>query len=309
MASSQQSTFLLSAADVSWGTRECFNFNVNDVAANLGDEYFVFEVPSADFSSTLVEYYLWFNLDAGGTDPAIAGKTGIEIALTTGEDEAAVALAIANGISSPALRVSLDSNVSPQTTVVIEAEFKGPIVTPVADVSTGFTFNRARIGLGGNLGRTSGGIEVTMETTSATILSDQSAQLILDEFYTGQSVEATMSFLEMTPANWRTIVGSVVGDVYTPPSGTELVGFGESRLYQSFFDLGGELVLHPSRFAASDRSYDITFWKSVPKPGSINFSGEEAQTMEVTFSALLDSGVQDRINLMAFGDSSQDVSA
>ena len=55
MASSQQSTFLLSAADVSWGTRECFNFNVNDVASNLGDDYFEFEVPQADFSSTLIQ--------------------------------------------------------------------------------------------------------------------------------------------------------------------------------------------------------------------------------------------------------------
>ena len=67
--------------------------------------------------------------------------------------------------------------------------------------------------------------------------------------------------------------------------------------------------MHPSRFEDSDKSYDITFFKSAPKPASINFSGEEAQVMEVTFTALLDSSVQEAINLMAFGDSSQDVRA
>jgi hypothetical protein len=48
-------------------------------------------------------------------------------------------------------------------------------------------------------------------------------------------------------------------------------------------------------------------WKSVPKPASINFSGEEPQVMEVTFTALADRGIEAAINLMAFGDSEQDV--
>ena len=113
----------------------------------------------------------------------------------------------------------------------------------------------------------------------------------------------------MTPERWETIVSSVTGDSYTPMGGTKLVGYGESRLYQSFFDLGGQLILHPTRKEASDREYDINLWKCVPKPNSINFSGDSAQTMEVTFTALADREVQEEINLMSFGDGEQDVRA
>lgn len=309
MASSSQSTFLLSAANVSWGRRDCYTVKVNDAAVDLDGEYYNVDAPSSDFGSSSL-FYVWFNLDGGSTDPAPAGRSGIEIAVSTGEDAAAVALALSNELEAiNEFRSKLDPSDSTSQTVIMEAAFKGPVDNAAADVDSGVSITRQREGLGGELGKTSGGVEITMETTSATIQSDQTGQIVLDEFYTGQTVEVSTSFLEMTPANWETIVGSVVGDTYTPSGGTQLTGFGESRLYSSFFDLGGELVLHPIKFDASDKSNDITLFKSVPKPASYNYSGEEASSMEVTFTALLDGEVKDAINLMAFGDSSQDVRA
>lgn len=304
MASSSESSFLLSAADVSWGTRECNAITVGVAATALGGKYFEVDALSSDFG-TNVEYYVWFDLDGGSVDPAPAGKTAIEVDVVTGDTAAQVATK---------LQVVLEAHANFRSTVsgavvIMEGEFKGAVTTAAVDVDTTFTFARNRVGLGGDLGRTSGGVEVTLEAQSVQIVSDQTGALVLDEVFTGSAVSASMSLLEMTAERWETIVGSVTGDTYTPSGGTQLVGYGESRLYQSFFDLGGELVLHPTRLAASDKSKDITFFKSAPKPASYNFSGEEASVMEVEFVALADRGIQSAINLMAFGDSSQDVRA
>lgn len=307
MASSSSSSFLLSAANVSWGTRECYTVLVNNVAADLDGEHFLIDALSSNFG-TNVEYYAWFS-DGVAADPAPAGKTAIIIDISAATSEVDVAAAILLVFEAHAsFRAKLDIADSSNVTVIIEAEFKGAITNIAADVDSLVTITQRRIGLGGDLGKTSqDGVEVTMETSSVEIKADQTGELVLDEVLVGQSVSASMSLIEMTAARWKSIVGSVAGDAFTPSGGTELVGFGTTRLYSSLLDLGGELVLHPTRKAASDKSFDITFFKSAPKPGSINFSGSEVQAMEVEFNALLDSDIQEAIRLMAFGDTSQDV--
>ena len=305
MANVQGTKFLLSAADVTWVRNQRLCVEVTAAASALDAKYFTIDAPASDGGSSNL-YYVWFNLDAGSVDPAPAGRTAIEVAVTTGETTTQVASALQAAMEAEAdFRAKLSS--SDVNAVIIDTEFGGSVDNAPADVDTTFTFLLQKSGLGGSLGRTSGGIEVSMESNSVQINSDQTGALVLDDIITGQTVEATMSLLEMTPERWETIVGSVTGDTYTPSGGTQVVGFGESRLYSSLFDLGGRLVMHPTRLAASDKSYDITFPLSAPKPSSINFSGEEPQLMEVTFTALLDSDTNTAVNLMVFGDSSQDL--
>lgn len=307
MASSSSSSFLLSAADVSWGRRECYTVKVNDLAADMDGEYFLIDALSDDFGSN-VEYYVWF--DGGGADPAPAGKTAIAVDISGDTSAADVASSLQAAMEAQAnFRSKLDSADSNNETVIIEGQYKGAITNQAADVDSGVTITRQREGLGGSLGKTSGGVEISFETQSVQILSDQRAQLPEDEVIQGVTAECSMSLMEMSEERFETVVGSVTGDTYTPAGGSQLSGFGDSRLYASLFDLGGELTLHPTRFAASDRAKDVTFWKCAPKPGSLNFSGEDPQVLEVTFTALIDSDVQSAINLVAFGDGEQDVRA
>ena len=225
MASSSSSTFLLSAANVSWGRRECYELDLAGISAvSLDGKYFTVDALSSDFG-TNVEYYVWFDLDAGSVDPAPAGKTAIEVDIVTGDSESVMAGKLQAALEAEAdFRSIIGSSANK---VIMEGEFKGEVSAAAADVDSAIVIVRNRVGLGGDLGKTSGGIEVAMETTSATIQSDQTGQLILEEVYTGQTAEATMSFLEMTPERWESIVGSVVGDTYTPSGGTQLTGFGE----------------------------------------------------------------------------------
>jgi hypothetical protein len=305
MANVQGSTFLLSAADVTWVRREGTCIDVNsDASANDGT-YFLIDAP-ASHGGASQGFYVWFDLDGVATDPAVAGRTGISVTTATGETDAQVASALASALDANAnFYAKVDSD--DQFLVLIKSFYGGAVDAPATDGDTGFDFVQTSSGLGGNLGKTSGGTEIAMEAQSAQIFADQTGQIPQDEVFIGSSVEVTVSLLEMTPARWKTLVGSVTGDTFTPAGGTELTGYGTSRLYQSFFELGGQLILHPSRKDASDRTLDITLWKCAPKPASYNFSGEEASTMEVTFTALPDSDVESAINLMSFGDHDQDV--
>ena len=146
MAGSTQSSFLLSAADVSWGRRECNAITVTVAAAALDGNYFEVDALSSNFG-TNVEYYVWFDLDASSVDPAPAGKTAIEVDVVTGDTAAIVA-----GKLQAVLEAHADfrSTVS-GTEVVMEGEFKGAITNVAVDVDTTFTFARNRIGLGGDL--------------------------------------------------------------------------------------------------------------------------------------------------------------
>jgi hypothetical protein len=305
MATVTGSTIQLSAADVTWGRRQrtCVAL-LSQSAGSYDGTYFTIEAPSS-ISGPSVSYYVWFDLDNASVDPA-PGGTGIEVDVTTGDAASAIATALAAAVGADAnFRAIVDPSNNAQ--VLIDSEFIGKVDNDAADNNTTLDIQVTSSGIGGDLGKTSGGIEIAIEQEKIDITADQTGGIILDSVIRGAAVSVTMSLLEMTPERWENVVGSVSGDVFTPPGGTQLVGFGESRVYQSLFELGGELVLHPTRRAASDRSYDVVLWKSAPVPSSYNFSGEDPTLLEVEFVGLANREVESAINILAFGDNQQDV--
>lgn len=71
--------------------------------AQLANKYFT-------ISSPTVDYYVLFNLDAGGVDPAPAGKTAIPVAITTGNSTSTMATAAAAAIDALAAFISTASS-------------------------------------------------------------------------------------------------------------------------------------------------------------------------------------------------------
>lgn len=67
---------------------------VADIAGNLAGKYFTFNNAN---DNTM--YYIWYNVSGTGTDPAIAGKSGIEVFLNTGDSANEVALKTNNALS------------------------------------------------------------------------------------------------------------------------------------------------------------------------------------------------------------------
>lgn len=65
------------------------------VNSNLNNSYFT--ISSAD---DLINYYVWFNVNGEGVDPAIANKTGVEVAIAASAADTAVASALETALDA-----------------------------------------------------------------------------------------------------------------------------------------------------------------------------------------------------------------
>jgi hypothetical protein len=294
----------LEAASVRWGKAHCrsllFPANTANVLAGL---YLPINYMDADLGK--VNGYVWFD-DGVETDPAPTGLTLISaIDVVSGDSAAVVAASFKTAIDALDPKVVKVLSVT-SATAVLENKYIGAITAETDPDTTGVTNTTLVAGVGLDLGDTAEGIELAMEVSTTDINSNQKGGLVLDSIYQGSSASISMSLLELNEERFELLVGQVTGDTVTPASGTTVTGYGESRLFQSLLNLGGQLILHPIRLAANDRSRDVIFWKSAPVPTSINYDGTAAQVMAVDFVAYLDTTKKTAINLFLRGDWTQD---
>lgn len=66
-----------------------------DTAGSLNSSYWTFQ--SAEDAH---KYYAWYNVDSGGTDPAVTGRTGIEVDIASGDTANTVASATRTALSA-----------------------------------------------------------------------------------------------------------------------------------------------------------------------------------------------------------------
>lgn len=301
----------LEAANVKWGKLHCRSFTTVANTANvLAGKY----LPVNYLTPGLVEVtgYVWFD-DGVESDPAPSGLTLIgAVSVTSGDVASVVASAMKTTLDAAVVTGTIKA-FKPSTVsgavITVENKFIGAVSEETDPDSTGIVDEIVRVGLGVDLGATSEGIELSMEAQVVEIKSNQTGEIISEEIYVGSSASLSMSLLEVSKERFDLLVGEVTGDTLTPSGGTKLAGFGESRLYQSLSDLGGQLILHPIRLPVTDYSSDVIFWKSAPKPSSLNFDGTAPQVMAVDFTAYLDQSVDTKINLFAKGDWTQSVDA
>jgi hypothetical protein len=106
---------------------------VADVGGSLNSTYFQFD--------TLKDrYYVWFNINSAGVDPAIAGRTGIEVAGATGATADTLATAFVTALSLAVQRGELTaSNASGVVTTTLTEV--GEVTDPSDAGSSGVTFS------------------------------------------------------------------------------------------------------------------------------------------------------------------------
>lgn len=111
---------------------------VADVAGSLNDTYFLLDTPDS------ADYYVWFNVDAGGTDPEIAGRTGVEVAISADDADTVVAAALQAALDPlPNMAATVLGAV---VTVTNDAEGPAPDAADGA-APTGFTFDTTAQGV------------------------------------------------------------------------------------------------------------------------------------------------------------------
>lgn len=102
--------------------------------SNLNSAYFLLDSPSTD-------YYVWYNVDSQGVDPAISGRTGVEVALVAMDSDSSVASATATEIDG----LSAFSAGAVGALVTITAASSGD-VPDTTDGNTGFSFSTSTQG-------------------------------------------------------------------------------------------------------------------------------------------------------------------
>jgi hypothetical protein len=118
---SYTNTFTGAARNVDTVTAEA------DVAGSLNNKYFWFYIATT-------QHYVWFNVNAGGADPSVAG-TAHEVAFATGANAATVGAAIVAVIDAIA-----SISASGTTNMLIEVDAVGVVTAAVYDGNSGFTF-------------------------------------------------------------------------------------------------------------------------------------------------------------------------
>lgn len=297
--STTETNIRLEAVNAYFGKKQCRKVTaVADVADSLLDTYFDLNYIDGDFQE--VQGYVYFD-----TDPVISGKTAIgPVARTTGDSAEVIAAAIKTAIDASGALVQVAVS-SAEVTIENRAPFA---ITAEADSgATGFTFEVLQAGSGAKLGKTAeGGSSVTLEAQTFEVRSDQTGQNLLDDISTGTNASVEMGIIELTKEQFELMIGSATGDIITGGS-SNITGYGESRLYQSLFALGGTLVLRPIRLEGTqDYTSDVIMHKCAPQPSDINYSGSDQQVLNVTFKPYLDANVDKKVNLIAFGDWTQD---
>lgn len=295
MACDVRSTgIILEPMYLSWGKRNTTCVTPTG-AAGVSDHFLI--------SSLLTDYYVWYDTTGADPDPAVAGRTGLQVDVSADNTVSGIITATTAVLETSEFWVTTSSD---GLSMKIENKNVGAPLSVSADGDTTWTIATDIAGVGGDLGKTED-VEVAIDQEFLEILASQTGAIKLDEILTSISATVSTELLEMSVAQWELIVGEGLGGKYTPGAGTQVVGYGTGSLNRSSFDRAGELVMHPVSRATSDKSRDITLPLTLPKLESVNFSGTERQAGAVSFESLIDDSKNANINLFVFGDSSQDL--
>jgi len=100
-----------------------------------GSDYFY-------ISKTDTDYYVWFDIDSGGTDPAVTGRTGIEVDISADDTAATIATALQTALNAIS---GITATVSSET-VTVTIDTAGAVQSETLDVDTKFIFNTTTYG-------------------------------------------------------------------------------------------------------------------------------------------------------------------
>ena len=266
-----------------------------DVASSLNNDYFFI------YSGANAKFHVWFNVGGAGVDPAPSGSTGITVAIAANASASAVASAVQAAVDGNANFVA---SVQESTKVLITADAVGETDDYGGGTVVGFTFTQCQEGGNINFGYLEGDIEVALEESTNEVTAHQTGPELLAELRQGKSAEITMTLKECDAENLKNVF-SASGGAYTPSGGTELFGWGSLKQGQSTVVAAKRLILHPVVLGDTEYTRDLCFWKAYPLPDTLTFSGENPQTLSVTFKCYRDDSKPEEINFFSYGDWTQ----
>ncbi len=268
-----------------------------DVAGSMNNKYFFFHTAAG------VKHYVYFNINSAGADPAISGATAHEVTGATGATGTALAAAAA-AVIGPITGLDSTSSGATLTITQTSAGYTQPIYIGVGTFSalTMVTQGDAEA----EVGYIDGDIEFTPGEEREDVTSHQTGKSKLGGITVGFNPKIKLTLKETSAAQLRKAF--VMPGASLTPSGassTEVFGFGSGKMFNSNFSRQAKLRLHPQVLSSSDKTRDVTFWKTYPILSSLNFSGEKILMLPLEFEVFQDTSKNSLIDYFCIGDSSQ----
>jgi len=287
MACNAANNVAISPVNILWQIEASHQITtVADVAGSLDGKYF----------NLMSTHYVWFDTGVS-VDPAPAGKTGLQVIITSGDSAAIIAGLMSTAIDGDA---GFSSSVS-GAEVTAKAAAIG-LQDDSADVDAGISVDICRRGKDLDLGLLEGDIELSASPANFIVKAHQTGVTPLAALYQGmETAEISTTMLETTSSKLEDIYGFYGGE-YNP--GTKTFGVGTSKQGQNLLVDSARLVLRPVN--AVDNITDTVLMLAVPVPGSLLFSGENPKTLSVTWQGFADTSYASNItNIITFGDAFQ----
>lgn len=285
----------ISPVNVLWQieAQEVWDFSAA-TASGLGGTYVTMYLPNG------TGYYAWFDENNTDTDPAPGGFTEIEVDYAASASASAIATAFAAAVTA----VSGFTATASGTTVTVDRDDVGEVTDATEGTSSSFlSLQICRHGKDWDLGLLQGNIEPTLTPANFPVLAHQSGltpRALLSKGFEEVSVQTVL--LE-TQASQLKEVYKIYGGVFTPDT-SEVFGVGTSKQGTNLLVDAARLILRPVN--ASDNTTDINFMLALPVPETLVLSGEEPRTLTVTWNGFIDEDIDPRVNVLLFGDASQD---
>lgn len=268
---------------------------LQDASATYNNKYWTIDADGTN-------YYVWYNYNAGGTDPAVAGRTEIEVAVSTGDTKAEIVAATIVAINLIAgLKAVADAKQTDRLILkvlsynVAGASAIGTMTAPLWSqdiLASGFKHD---------LGFTDGDIELTMDQQLVDVNAHQAGAEIIASIVNGMNVEMSLALKEVTEENLAKIIDDISGGTYTSGADT-FRGFGSGQNSQNVLDNACRLFLHPVRLADNVYTSDLCCPLAYPKLDSLMFSGENPQMLNLTFRVFKDEFMPSAIDKVFIGD-------
>lgn len=246
-----------------------------------------------------VGHYFWVNYNSLGSDPSQTG-TGHAVVVSIGDADTVIAesfkVAIAAVTGFTAVRSGTVVTVCRTLSTGV-----GEATTPTENFGDGYlVLTQVRRGKDFNLGLLKGDVDPKFSPTNLTINAHQFGKTPLLTLNQGfDKIEVATKLLETDNTKLKEL-HKIYGGTVTGGSSTDVFGAGTSVLGSNILVDAARLIFKPVN--ASDNLGNMQIALAIPVPGSLIFSGENPEELEVTWMGFADLLMNSKINVISFGD-------
>ena len=290
---------LLDPMNVTWGSDVAQVQEITcraDVSSDLQNDYFYLLTPAG------LKYHVWYNVGGAGVDPAPGGSTAAVVAISANATASAVAAA-----TEAVIEALPDFNSTVSGAVITVTSITNGYAVPAHEgVGSGFAFEVMVEGdIAEDVGFIDGNIEIVPNNDLVDVTAHQTGTNVLLQFLTGKNVEFSLTFKETATSQLQKLYRQN-NTMYSSPgaNGAIVVGIGTDKNCENMFKYYKKMVMHPVCLGASDKSRDITFWKTGITIESDTISGEEVRMVTAAVKAYPDTSKRAVVQIAVIGDSS-----